>query len=165
MVIIRLCRLAQLAAAVFRVVNLGETLCCPICGERLEVYDTRGRMLRWGDGIWRKLIIRRLRCVGCGKLHNELPDCVVPYKRHCADTIEKIIDGDVKDVPCDKNTTRKIRGWWGSLYVYFQGILAAHREKFGVDCGALTLKVAARITANTHNWVFTCSGVTARPFS
>lgn len=44
------------------------------------------------------MIIRRLRCGQCGKVHHELPDVVVPYKRHCAETIEKVIEGNVEEV-------------------------------------------------------------------
>jgi len=44
------------------------------------------------------MIIWRLRCEQCGKVHHELPDVVVPYKRHCAETIEKVIEGKVEEV-------------------------------------------------------------------
>ena len=40
------------------------------------------------DGSTATLIIRRLRCRKCGRIHHELPDSIVPYKRYDADAIE-----------------------------------------------------------------------------
>ena len=45
------------------------------------------------------LVIRRLRCKECGKIHHELPCIIILYKRHCAETCEKIIAGDTDGVP------------------------------------------------------------------
>ena len=42
--------------------------------------------------------IRRLKCKGCGKIHRELPDFLLPYKQYLADLIEM----DLDDVPEDQ---------------------------------------------------------------
>ncbi len=61
------------------------------------------------------LIIRRLRCPNCRRLHNELPDCVTPYKHYAAETISGVLDGivtpdddDAEDYPCEQTMRRWI---------------------------------------------------------
>ncbi|MGI6649770.1 MAG: DUF6431 domain-containing protein [Bacillota bacterium] len=36
------------------------------------------------------LVIRRLRCRHCHRIHHELPDILVPYKRHSSESIESV---------------------------------------------------------------------------
>ena len=38
------------------------------------------------------LIIHRFKCCSCGRLHNELPDCLVPYKHYEAEVIAGVLD-------------------------------------------------------------------------
>jgi hypothetical protein len=42
------------------------------------------------DGEKLLLSLRRLQCTNeaCGRIHHELPDCLVPYKRHASASIE-----------------------------------------------------------------------------
>ena len=37
-------------------------------------------------------MIRRFRCQNCGTYHNELPDCLVPYKHYEAEVIAGVLD-------------------------------------------------------------------------
>ena len=67
-----------------------EEIACPICVGILKVIGSRGRGQNDSAGNKITLIIRRLRCQSCRKIHHELPDRVIPYKRHCAETVEKI---------------------------------------------------------------------------
>ncbi len=55
-------------------------------------------------------LIRRLRCSSdkCRRLHNELPDCMCPYKHYDAGLIEDVVDGvvseedtETEDYPCE----------------------------------------------------------------
>ena len=55
-------------------------------------------------------LIRRLKCSNdkCGRLHNELTDCLCPYKHYDAGLIEDVADGAVseadtetEDYPCE----------------------------------------------------------------
>ncbi len=53
------------------------------------------------------LLIRRLYCENCHRLHNELPDCLSPYKHYTSETISGVLDGiitqdddDAEDYPC-----------------------------------------------------------------
>ncbi len=69
--------------------------------------------MRWYDSEVRHIIVRRMKCPSCRKLHIELPDCLVPYKQYAAEIIENEIDGVVsedslctEDCPCDKTVKR-----------------------------------------------------------
>lgn len=104
------------------------------------------------------MILRRLQCKGCGKIHHELPDVVVPYKRHITETIEKIISGNPALVCCEESTIRRIKAWWLSLQLYFESILASLEEKYGVLFPKkATPKEIVRAVVNAHLWVHTRS--------
>ncbi len=70
-----------------------------------------------GEKEW--YLIRRLKCSNekCGRLHNELPDCMCPYKHYDAGLIEDVVDGvvseqdrETEDYPCEG--TMKHWKWW-----------------------------------------------------
>jgi hypothetical protein len=108
------------------------------------------------DGVGRKVLlhIRRLYCAKCKRLHHELPDCVVPYKRHCAETIEKITKGS-QDVPCESGTIRRIVLWWGVVMPYFLNVLKSLSEKYKMPHHlAPAFKKIVRAVANSGNWIF-----------
>ncbi len=70
------------------------------------------------------LMIRRLRCEPCKRVHHELPDKVVPYKRHCSKSIEAVVSGDIDlDVYADGSTIRLWQQWFCSLTNHFAGCL------------------------------------------
>ena len=61
----------------------------------------------------RRFLIRRLKCSSCGKLHRELPDCLVPYKHYASEVISGVLDGivtpeddDSADYPCEMTMLR-----------------------------------------------------------
>ena len=83
------------------------------------------------DGSVEVLIIRRLRCreEKCRKIHHELPDILVPYKRHCAETIENIIAGQLETVLCSINEAKKIKVWWDTVQPYFMTVLFSLNAK------------------------------------
>ena len=88
-----------------------------------------------GDKEW--YLIRRLKCSNgkCGRLHNELPDCICPYKHYDAGLIEDVADGvvseedrETEDYPC--TGTMKHWRWWLKMNdkaMEGQIRLAAHR--------------------------------------
>ena len=110
------------------------------------------------DGGEKILLIHRLECSKCEKIHHELPDILVPYKRHCAVTIENIIAGSDSDVCCEESTIRRIRGWWQTLYIYFKGVCDALAAKHGIRfANPLQPKETVRAVVNAHLWVSTRS--------
>ena len=52
------------------------------------------------------LIIRRLKCKACGRVHHELPDILVPYKRYSSESIEAVIGCKVEVVYDPADTSR-----------------------------------------------------------
>ncbi|WP_391563866.1 DUF6431 domain-containing protein [Paenibacillus cremeus] len=48
-----------------------------------------GSLREGGGGRARMLVICRLRCTYCRKIHHELPSCIVPYKRYDSACVEQ----------------------------------------------------------------------------
>jgi hypothetical protein len=129
-----------------------------VCGGGLEVIGSRKRKVIDSDGDKRTLVIRRLRCKVCRRMHHELPDIVVPYKRHCTQTIEKIIGGQTDEVYCEEGTIRKIKAWWASSRLYFESVMASLREKYGIVFSEHPApREIVRAVANAHLWIHTRS--------
>jgi len=134
-----------------------EVINCPICGETLIVIGIRRRQVTNDEGEKITLVIRRLRCKGCRKIHHELPDMIIPYKRHCAETYEKVINNE-GDVCCDDNMIRRIKAWWASRILYFMSVLASLREKLNmVFSDSPAPKEIVRAVVNAHLWIHTRS--------
>ena len=154
----------------FLVVIALEASCCPLCQTPLLMRSTRERVYWEGDTEAEKniLIIRRLYCEKCGRIHHELPDCVVPYKRYSANVIENIANGQpAKNAPCPDSTVRRLRRWWTTVKPYFLHILVTLAAKFGVSFGGPpAFKESVRAAANSNNWIFAhqlCTCSEARP--
>ncbi|MCL2034178.1 MAG: DUF6431 domain-containing protein [Oscillospiraceae bacterium] len=100
------------------------------------------------------LMIRRLYCPKCKRLHHELPDCVVPYKRHCTETIETIIGGIRDGLPCENRVIRRILAWWNKVQPYYLNIVKSLCEKYGIVLSAVpAFKEIVRAAANSNNWI------------
>ena len=68
--------------------------------------------------------IRRLGCTQCNRIHHELPDMLVPYKRHVRESIEAVVNGEEHlTVTADESTLRRWRNWFSVMADYFQGCL------------------------------------------
>jgi len=57
--------------------------------------------------------IQRLKCPHCNRLHNALPDFLVPYKHYTTEIISGVLDGvvsstdqDSEDYPCEETMNR-----------------------------------------------------------
>lgn len=133
-----------------------EESICPICGSKLYVIGIRRRKTTERSGEEETLVIRRLRCKICRKIHHELPEKVMPYKRHCAETIENIVAGEAEDVCCDFLTERRIRIWWSAFLLYFESIKESLRMKYGaVFSQGATPREIVRAVANANLWAHT----------
>jgi hypothetical protein len=145
-----------------------DTSHCPICQSVLTMRATRQRVCWKGEEDKEILLIRRLYCDKCKRIHHELPDCLVPYKRYSADAIENIVDGQaVEDAPCPESTVKRLRGWWSAVKQYFLHILLTLMEKFGVSFGSPpAFRETVRAVANSNNWIFAhqvCTRSASRP--
>jgi len=129
-----------------------------VCGGELHGYGIRERRFIDNIGTGRVLIIRRLRCKGCKHIHHELPDILIPYKRHCMETVEKIIIGEAEDVPCEISTINRIKAWWAACQLYFESVIASLRAKYGAVLTACPApKEIVRAVVNVHLWPSTRS--------
>ena len=131
---------------------------CPICGGDLSAFGRRLRKVIDSGGATLRLIIRRLRCGGCGKIHHELPDMVVPYKRYCAETVEAIITGETAAIVCEEGTIRRIRAWWMACRLYFESVIASLQEKYEIAFSSnMAPSEIFRAVTNAHLWPSTQS--------
>ena len=59
-----------------------------------RVTDRKLRIHKEAGGKKSWFAINRLKCTNekCRRLHNELPDCMIPYKHYGSDIIEDVVD-------------------------------------------------------------------------
>ncbi len=74
-------------------------------------------------------MIRRCKCEACHAYHNELPDCLTPYKHYSAEVISGVLDEivtpmdmDTEDYPCLQTMLRWIR-WFNMNLANIEGYL------------------------------------------
>ena len=115
------------------VVPLYDHPACPCCSECMNYRDSRKRIRRKEGGITEYLLVRRMYCSHCRRLHVELPDCLVPHKHYDAEVISGFIDGivtpddlDSEDRPCAMTMRRWIK-WFFDNKTNIEGLL---REAF-----------------------------------
>jgi hypothetical protein len=92
----------------------------------LKVIGSRNRKYINDAGAQIILVIRRLRCCHCNRIHHELPDFLVPYKRHCSESVEAVLTPNVTlTVTADESTLWRWRRWFQEMAGYFFGCLMA----------------------------------------
>lgn len=134
---------------------------CPCCGGCLNVIGSRKRKFINSEGAVVVLIIRRLRCCECEKIHHELPDILVPYKRYGSESVEVVVSGDNKhSVAADESTIYRLRSWFDSLLPYLIGVLTSIAVRLGkdsVECKSCssksTLEGIFHYVGNSPRWL------------
>ena len=101
---------------------------------------TRRRRFIREDGGKAILMIRRYRCAGCGHIHHELPDFLLPYKQHTASTFEKVYSGNRWDVCCDDNDFRRLYLWLMQIFLPMAARLFSPSP--GIGCVLLRKKIS-----------------------
>lgn len=156
-----------------------EKIPCPCCGAQLKVIGSRPRRVIDSGGESIILIIRRLRCQACNRIHHELPDILVPYKRYRSDCIEAVvIDRTAAVVAVDESTLYRWRRWFAAIAKHLIGCLRSIAIRYGhepateqfslppsplrriwlyVGDAPFWLARAVRPVVNTNNWVQTRS--------
>lgn len=150
-----------------------EKSICPIClADALKVIGSRNRMALDSKGERLTIVIRRLRCLSCKRIHHELPDILVPYKRYLSKCIESIIEGKIAKIACESSTITRLRSWFKSMENHIKRSLASimarayARIKVGNNTALEAIKIyvgkgpgwlsrAVQIVVNTNNWVHT----------
>lgn len=109
---------------------------CPICGGSLRVIGSRDRKYTNESGEGSVLVVRRLICDSCHKIHHELPDAIFPYHRLCSKTIELIVEGDRFNAVCDNASYDRVRVWW-SKFSLATGVLSIEDTFDKINEGAI----------------------------
>lgn len=98
----------------------------PCCGKSMSIIGTRNRKSKERSGETKVYSIRRLSCDNCGKVHHELPDFLVPYKRYSSECIEMVISSpSTHDIPADESTLYRWFDWFNSFIDYWIGCLVS----------------------------------------
>jgi len=156
-----------------------EQIPCPCCGEHLNVIGSRRRKYLTSLSQPKVLVIRRLRCCHCSRIHHELPDILVPYKRYASEAIEPVVaDEPALSVAVDESTLTRWRHWFAECAEHFAGCLESIRIRYGHDSAQgpstlassvlqriwhyvgespLWLARVVRPVANTNHWIHTRS--------
>lgn len=153
-----------------------ETVPCPCCANSLTVCGSRRRKLVKADGSIQKLAIRRLACKPCRKIHHELPDIIVPYKRYEAEAIESALSCDgsdsAEDFPGEGKTLLRLKLWFHLLQAYFDEKLQSLSQQLRLKINLLLplcplkrqtdgwLKCLVRHIVNAGLWLQTRSVAT-----
>jgi hypothetical protein len=123
----------KIAKRVFFVRSKEQSI-CPCCGGKLKVIGSRHRGCIKDSGENMDLIIRRLSCLKCNRIHHELPDILIPYKRHGSFSIESVLSESIElAVPADESTIRSWRIWFQSMCNYFLGCLLSVTIRCGKE--------------------------------
>ena len=144
---------------------------------------SRRRRVRGLDSEVVTLMIRRLRCDVCRRIHHELPDFIVPYKHYSTEVIEDILRGSGKTSgscsPCEDSTVRRTLRWFSLLLSYFEAAIRSliemnrHNRILVNELSALLplqpkrlpagwLRHLVRILVNSGRWLQTRLAVTVR---
>lgn len=135
MVIVSNYELIENAQTGFFYVRCTEFVPCPCCGNDLKVVGSRKRKSKTPDGQTKILIIRRLRCLSCSRIHHELPDCLVPYKRYASLSIEHVLT-EAQSPPvlaADDATLYRLKKWFYGILPYLIGCLRSIAIRLGGD--------------------------------
>lgn len=103
---------------------------CPVCGGELKYYDNVERTVRTKNGIKKKMLLKRFRCLGCGKIHREIPKFIIPYKEYEKEIIIGVLDELItpetlgyEDYPCEMTMKR-----WKNEYKKKETSMVSIRE-------------------------------------
>jgi len=119
---------------------------CPICDSpELKVIGSRKRRALHGNGEAIMLIIRRLRCSNCHRIHHELPNMLVPYKRYTSTVIESILDDAGTEVCCENSSIYRIKRWFAEASEYMAGCLTAIAARLGLETKVRSYPACQRI--------------------
>lgn len=115
-------------------VRSGEQNPCPCCGERLKVIGSRKRKYINGLGEKVVLVIRRLRCSHCSKVHHELPDILTPYKRYGSENIEAVVGSESElTVAADESTITRWKQWFKEISNYLASTLVSIAIRYRIQ--------------------------------
>ena len=147
---------------IFFVVSNDAIPPCPICQGSLKYRRCKQRIMKQAGGTKQWLCIRRFKCTTCERLHNELPDCLVPYKHYNSEIIQDVIvheealgdelfNTDYDEYPCYETMLRWLR-WFNQNLANINGLL----RKAAIFIGCMndgTAPLLDTIQDHTDRWL------------
>ena len=105
-------------------------------------------------------MIRRMKCKKCGRIHHELPDCLVPYKRFCVEMIAEAVTSEISDstFPGETSTLIRLRVWFKLVLDYVSRLREHFLLLYKTDISAINagttggLKRIVRILSGSNLW-------------
>lgn len=132
-----------------------QIVLCPHCGGELKSYDRRFRNYINNVGDQILLYLRRLKCQSCRKMHTELPDYLVPYKRYCVEVIEEVATTGRSRIPEDTCTRQKIKQWYRSILPQLKAIWQRLTKQHLVSpFVSPSLRNMVKATVNSGFWIY-----------
>jgi hypothetical protein len=143
-----------------------EEYYCPICQSKLVHRDFRKRIMKAEGGITAFVAIERMKCTNdsCRRIHNVLPDFLVPYKQYTAEVISGVLDDviypdDIEDTsyPCE-TTMLRWKQWLEENRLRAEGYLRniGHQFlNFGEQLLDSTVSLLDRIRGKSPLWLET----------
>ena len=132
-------------------VRSAEQHICPICEDDLYTIGSRKRIGRKPTGDLVTYIIRRLRCKGCGRIHHELPDLLVPYKRYEAACLESAVSKrHASDIAADESTLYRWHVWFEKCWQYWVNCLSTIASRTGNTLEALSVPSSSALQRIGH---------------
>jgi hypothetical protein len=114
-------------------VTCAEPVNCPGCNGSLSVIGSRNRTMLDDDRNRVVFRIRRLHCKPCRRIHHELPDRLVPYKRYGSGVIEGVLDEpDRAVVAVESSTIARWLSWFESVASHWIAVLASLASNLAV---------------------------------
>ncbi len=135
-----------------------ENIPCPICGGTLFVHGTCKRKLRTESDDIIILRLRVMECKECGKTHRELPEEIVPYKRHNAESICAMQEAP-RDCIAEPSVRSRIIVWLAWFLRYGDDVLKSLLKQGYqltepvVEPLSRRLKQFVRLVANSGMWI------------
>ena len=143
---------------------------CPVCGGCLIPHGRcfRKLMLPEGEKLYS---LKVLYCPECCRSHRELTDCMIPYKRHSAETYAQIYDTSPDKLDCDvdEKTVRTIRTWVTRFLAFAAIIQSKVLEHYPLPFPPIScmtalskLKYYVQLVVNTNFWSFSVPPLVSR---
>ena len=101
--------------------------------------------------------LRVLECERCGKTHRELPEQIVPYKRHNVESICTMLDAPDECIP-EPSVRLRVLAWIAWFWAYAKHIMdSLQRQGFQVSeppggSNKRRLTYFVRLVVNSGNW-------------
>lgn len=137
---------------------------CPDCGTLLKHRDYKRRIMKIEGGQKHFIQIERLKCKSCHRLHNALPEILVPYKHYTTEVISGVLDetitvGDLEngDYPCEE-TMNNWHHWLMENQEYIDGYMKSLGYRilgFGEDLLHSKVSLLTRLRKSSEVWLET----------